>query len=40
MIICGIELSDNLLAIPFSEAGLKVFQEAAFKTAYATHKQK
>jgi len=30
-------LSDNPLAIPFSETGLKVFQEAAFKTAYAAH---
>ncbi len=30
-------LSDNPLPVSFSDTGLKVFQEAAFKTAYAAH---
>jgi Protein of unknown function (DUF3010) len=30
-------LSENPLAIPFADTGLKVFQEAAFTTAYAAH---
>ncbi|MFT5219728.1 MAG: hypothetical protein ACI9LO_001750 [Planctomycetota bacterium] len=30
-------LSDNPLPIKFSDTGLKVFQEAAFKVAYAAH---
>lgn len=30
-------LSDNSLAIPFADTGLKVFQEAAFSVAYAAH---
>lgn len=30
-------MSDNPLTIPFSETGLKVFQEAAFTAAYAAH---
>lgn len=30
-------LSENPLTIPFSNTGLKVFQEAAFTVAYATH---
>lgn len=33
-------LSENPLPIPFSDTGLKVFQEAAFKVAYAAHKLK
>ena len=31
-------LSDNPLPVSFSDTGLKVFQEAAFKTAYAAHR--
>jgi hypothetical protein len=31
-------LSDNPLPVSFADTGLKVFQEAAFKTAYAAHK--
>ncbi|MEH6467795.1 MAG: DUF3010 family protein [Porticoccus sp.] len=31
-------LSENPLPIPFSDTGLKVFQEAAFKVAYAAHR--
>ena len=31
-------LSDNPLPITFSETGLKVFQEVAFKAAYAAHR--
>ena len=30
-------LSENPLTIPFSETGLKAFQEAAFSVAYAAH---
>ncbi len=30
-------LSEKPLPIPFSDTGLKVFQEAAFKVAYAAH---
>ena len=30
-------LSENPLPIPFSETGLKVFQQAAFTVAYAAH---
>lgn len=30
-------LSENPLPIPFGDTGLKVFQEAAFTTAYAAH---
>ena len=33
-------ISDNPLPISFSNTGLKVFQEAAFKVAYAVHKLK
>ncbi|MCP8898992.1 DUF3010 family protein [Gilvimarinus xylanilyticus] len=30
-------VAENPLAIPFSETGLKVFQESAFMVAYASH---
>lgn len=30
-------LSDNPMPVPFSETGLKVFQEVAFRVAYAAH---
>tara|TARA_B110000238_G_C16125587_1_gene439072 strand:- start:2175 stop:2600 length:426 start_codon:yes stop_codon:yes gene_type:complete len=33
-------LSENPLTVPFSETGLKVFQEAAFTVAYAAHMMK
>ena len=33
-------LSENPLPIPFSDTGLKVFQEVAFKVAYAAHRLK
>ena len=33
-------LSDNPLPVQFPDTGLKVFQEAAFKVAYAAHKLK
>jgi len=33
-------LSDHPLPVSFSDTGLKVFQEAAFKTAYTAHRVK